>query len=113
MKVSKLWSNAIFLFLSFLTQEQFKATNFVSVHLYVYHEHMYYPLCHSFDSPEFLSETFALYLTESTRKAQMQLYSSPSPARFGLIGTGTAEALPQDLLLQFSVPYCHAGYVLQ
>ncbi len=102
-----------FIIFKFFDTGAIQTSNFVSVHLYIYHEHVYYPLCHSFDSPEFLSETFALYLTESTRKAQMQLYSSPSPARVGLIGTGTAEALPQDLLLQFSVPYCHAGYVLQ
>jgi len=46
---------------------EIQTCNFVSVGLL----HVYYTLRHiSFAGTEFLSETFALYLTESTRKAQ-------------------------------------------
>lgn len=51
----------------FLDAREIQTCKFVSMQLL----HVYYPLCHiSSDSPEFLSETFALYLTESTRKAK-------------------------------------------
>lgn len=73
MKVSKWWSNVNFclcIFYFFWHRSNSKPLTLWACSSYVYHEHVYYPLCHSFDSPESLSETFVLYLTESTRKAQ-------------------------------------------